>query len=68
MDMHADNKSEFARLRELAGLTIEEAARVTKSSLRSAYRHESGESSPSPLALEKLEMLAESHRKPERPA
>lgn len=63
-----NGKTEFARLRERAGLSIEEAARLTRSSLRSAYRHESGESSPSPLALEKLEMLAESHCKPESPA
>ncbi|MET1410738.1 DNA (cytosine-5-)-methyltransferase [Roseibium sp. HPY-6] len=52
-------KSEFKRLRELAGLTLEEAARVTRASLRSAYRHDNGECSPSPLALDILQMLAD---------
>jgi DNA (cytosine-5)-methyltransferase 1 len=63
-----DGKTEFARLREQAGLTIEEAAKVTKSSLRSAYRHENGECSPSPLALDILAQLADSHRLPEKPS
>ena len=62
-----DTKSEFARLRELAGLSLEEAARVTKASLRSAYRHESGEASPSPLALDILRLMAERHQRPEKP-
>lgn len=64
--MHPQDKSEFTRLREQAGLTIEEAAKVIKVSLRSAYRHENGECSPSPLALEMLRLLASSHRPPER--
>ncbi|SOC89898.1 DNA (cytosine-5)-methyltransferase 1 [Ensifer adhaerens] len=68
METGTECKSEFAQLREQAGLTIEEAARITKSSLRSAYRHERGESSPSPLALDVLRMMADSHRKPEKPA
>lgn len=63
-----ENRSEFALLREQAGLTIEEAARITQVSLRSAYRHENGECSPSPLALSILRLLAESHRPPERAA
>lgn len=62
------NRTEFARLREKAGLTIEEAARVTKSSLRSAYRHESGEATPSPLALDILQLMADSHQRPDKPA
>ncbi|WP_348646432.1 DNA (cytosine-5-)-methyltransferase [Ciceribacter sp. L1K22] len=61
-----DGKVEFARLREQAGLTLEEAARVTKVSLRSAYRHENGECSPTPLALDMLRLMAESHRPPEK--
>jgi DNA (cytosine-5)-methyltransferase 1 len=61
-----DEKTEFARLRAQAGLTIEEAARITKVSLRSAYRHESGECSPSPLALDLLRLMAEIHRPPEK--
>lgn len=63
-----ENRSEFALLREQAGLSIEEAARITQVSLRSAYRHESGECCPSPLALSILRLLAESHRPPERVA
>lgn len=64
--MAMQKQSEFARLREKAGLTIEEAARVTKVSLRSAYRHESGENDPSPLALDILRLLANSHEKSEK--
>jgi DNA (cytosine-5)-methyltransferase 1 len=56
-------KTEFSTLREQAGLTIEEAARVTKSSISSAYRHERGEVAPSPLALDMLRLLAASHTK-----
>ncbi|MDF1607803.1 DNA (cytosine-5-)-methyltransferase [Hoeflea sp. YIM 152468] len=61
-------KSEFARLREQAGLTLEEAARVIKVSPRSAYRHENGECSPSPLAIAMLQLMARNHRRPEAPA
>lgn len=60
-------KTEFARLREQAGLTLEEAARVTKVSLRSAYRHENGECSPTALALDILGLMAQSHRAPDKP-
>lgn len=56
-------KTEFAVLREQAGLTIEEAARVTKSSISSAYRHERGEATPSALAIDMLKLLAASHTK-----
>ncbi|WP_306149767.1 MULTISPECIES: DNA (cytosine-5-)-methyltransferase [unclassified Roseibium] len=55
-------KTEFTRLREQAGLTLEEAARVILVSLRSAYRYESGESSPSALAIEMLQLIAKSNR------
>ncbi len=57
------NKTEFTHLREQAGLTLEEAARSIRVSLRSSYRHESGESSPSPLAIEMLRLMVEAHRK-----
>ncbi|MER9180778.1 DNA (cytosine-5-)-methyltransferase [Mesorhizobium sp. M0767] len=50
-------------LREQAGLTIEEAARITRSSISSAYRHERGESAPTELAIEVLRLVAENHRK-----
>lgn len=61
-------KTEFTRLREQAGLTIEEAARIIKVSVRSAYRHENGECAPSPLAMDILRLVADNHRKPEKPA
>lgn len=62
------SRSEFSALREQAGLTVEEAARITKVSLRSAYRHEAGDCSPSPLALEMLRIMARNHQKPDVPA
>lgn len=64
MNVH-NSKTEFAILREQAGLTIEEAARVTKSSISSAYRHERGEATPSALAIDMLKLLAASHTKAE---
>lgn len=60
-------KTEFAQLREQAGLSLEDVARVTRVSLRSAYRHENGEASPSPLALDTLRRMAESNRQSEKP-
>nr|WP_321981808.1 DNA (cytosine-5-)-methyltransferase [uncultured Cohaesibacter sp.] len=60
--MKKELKTDFTRLREQAGLTLEEAAEFTKVSLRSAYRHENGECSPSPLALDLLSKLAEEKR------
>nr|WP_319485681.1 DNA (cytosine-5-)-methyltransferase [uncultured Cohaesibacter sp.] len=65
--MKIDTKTEFTRLRELAGLTLEETAEITKVSLRSAYRHENGTCSPSPLALDLLEKLANQKRKATTP-
>lgn len=65
--MKQETKTEFTRLRELAGLTLEEAAKVTKVSLRSAYRHENGECSPSPLALDLLDKIAEQKRRGSAP-
>ncbi|GGB55377.1 cytosine-specific methyltransferase [Roseibium aquae] len=60
--------NEFSRLREMAGLTIEEAARITKVSVRSAYRHESGESTPSPLAMDILRLMADQNSPPQQDA
>ncbi len=54
-------KAEFARLREQAGLTLEEAASLTKVSLRSAYRHDRGECAPAALALDVLRSVADKH-------
>jgi len=58
-------KTEFTILREQAGLTLEEAARVIKVSPRSVYRYENGESSPSALAIAMLQLMAKSHRRSE---
>lgn len=51
--------SEFKRLRELAGLTLPEAADAVKVDLRTGYRYENGETRPTRLALDKLRELAE---------
>lgn len=66
--MEQGKKTEFACLRERAGLSLEEAARIIKVSVRSAYRHENGECVPSPLAMDLLRLMADSHCKPEKPA
>lgn len=67
MELHNEPKSEFAALREQAGLSIEEAASLTKSSVRAAYRHENGECAPSPLAIDALRSIVNS-RKPAKDA
>ncbi|MCG6113685.1 MAG: DNA (cytosine-5-)-methyltransferase [Mesorhizobium sp.] len=67
MNIH-NPKSEFSMLREQAGLTIEEAARVTKSSISSAYRHERGEVAASALALDMLRLMAASHTRTQEDA
>jgi DNA (cytosine-5)-methyltransferase 1 len=56
-------KTEFSMLREQAGLTLEEAARITKTSMRSAYRHENGECVPNVLALDMLRLMAENNQR-----
>ena len=50
-------KTEFADLRERAGLSIEEAAEALHVSIRTAYRYESGENAPSPLGVDLLRRL-----------
>lgn len=67
MDFENMAESEFSALRRQAGLTIEEAAEVTKSSVRATYRHDSGECAASPLALDALRNVVHS-RKGARPA
>lgn len=59
-------QSEFARLRERAGLTLEDVARALVISRRSAYRYEAGESQPSRLALSVLQGLAGDRHQGER--
>ncbi|NKB76369.1 MAG: DNA (cytosine-5-)-methyltransferase [Gammaproteobacteria bacterium] len=59
-------ETEFAILRERAGLNLEEAAKSIRVSIRTAYRYENGETSPSALAVDVLDKLASSHQT-ERP-
>ena len=56
-------KSEFTKLREQAGMSLDEAARAIRVTERTAYRYENGETTPSMLALEMLELLASAHQK-----
>lgn len=55
-------QSEFSRLREQAGLTLEEAVALLAISRRTAYRYETGESRPSLLAQRILRAMAERRR------
>lgn len=56
-------KTEFTLLREQAGLMIEEVADAIHVSLRTAYRYESGENTPSPLALEMLRIMGQNKKR-----
>lgn len=56
-------KTRFTKLRERAGMSLEEAARAIRVTDRTAYRYEKGETEPSPLALEMLGILANAHQK-----
>lgn len=49
---------EFRRLREQAGLTIQEAADLLKVELRTAYRYDRGETRPTKLARDVLRQAA----------
>ncbi|MCP4097102.1 MAG: DNA (cytosine-5-)-methyltransferase [Planctomycetaceae bacterium] len=60
--MQSGEKTEFKLLREQAGLTLEEAARIVKVSSRSAYRYENGECKPSALAMSMLQLMADCSR------
>lgn len=59
--MRRDNRTEFARLRERAGLTLEEAALLLEVSPRTAYRYEAGTSQPSSLSMRILKEKADEH-------
>lgn len=52
--LRAARLSEFRRMREQAGLTLEEARQLLEVSERTAYRYENGECAPSRLALRTL--------------
>jgi DNA (cytosine-5)-methyltransferase 1 len=51
-------RTEFTKLREEAGLTLNEAAGLLEVALRTVYRYEEGESQPSRLALRTLKYAA----------
>lgn len=61
----SDRETTVAKMRKRASLTVEEMAEALHVSTRSAYRYESGESSPSPLAMDKLRSLGDAQRIPE---
>lgn len=50
-------------MREQAGLTIEEVAEAIHVSPRTAYRYESGDNTPSPLALEMLRIIGQNKKR-----
>lgn len=54
ISLRAARPTEFRRLREQAGLTLEEARQLLEVSERTAYRYESGEAAPSRLAIRTL--------------
>lgn len=56
--------TEFRRLRELAGLSVDEAAELLHCAKRTAYRYESGGTRLPPLAAEKLQQ----HQRAQAPA
>lgn len=57
--MRSEDRPEFARIREQAALTLEQAAELLEVSLRMIYRYESGECQPAKLALRILRDKAE---------
>lgn len=61
--MHAINRTEFSRLREMAGMTLDEAAAHLSVSARTVARYESGECDPRPLVLSALRSAARERRK-----
>lgn len=56
--MYPTSKTEFTRLREVAGLTLEDAIKILQVSERTAYRYESGQSRPTRLAMTTLRNAA----------
>ncbi len=57
--MSKPRRSEFTRLREQAGLTLEQAAHLLEVSERSVYRYENDTNRPTKLALKTLKTEAE---------
>lgn len=53
--LRGDPRSEFRRLREQAGLTLDEARALLEVSERTIYRYENGECAPTKLAIRTLQ-------------
>ncbi len=62
--MRKIGRTEFSRLRELAGLTVEEAADLLEVARRTVYRYEDGSSLPTRLALRTLKEAASRRSRP----
>lgn len=62
--MQAARRTEFNRLREKAGLTIDESAALLGLSVRTTYRYESGESKPRKPVLDVLKEAAAKRTNP----
>lgn len=57
-------KTEFARLREQSGISVEKIAHLCGKSKRTIYRWENGDCQPEKLAIETLERIADSENRP----
>lgn len=57
--MRSSKRTEFTKLREQAGLDLEQAAGLLAVALRSVYRYEEGKSEPSRLAMRTLKDAAQ---------
>src|SRR5690242_1980534 len=62
----AKKRGEFKRLRELAGLTLGDAAGLLKVDPRTVYRYDRGETKPTKLAMNVLRQAVE-QRVPSQP-
>jgi DNA (cytosine-5)-methyltransferase 1 len=58
-------KSEFSRLRERAGLTLEETAAYLGVSERTVYRYENGQTKPRRLVIDALQLQCQTHKNPQ---
>lgn len=60
--LRSTRPTEFRRLREQAGLTLEEARQLLEVSERTAYRYENGQAAPSRLAIRTLRDAVDQRR------
>ena len=59
-------KQNFTELREMAGLSVKEAAQVLGVHLRTVYRYENGETIPNALGIRRMTELANVHARKSR--